>query len=368
MRMRSLTKDQNDLNQLRYGRFRNMGACVASEFYQNCPFFFTRESSTIPIIGSYRGASAFLMASGPSFALLDKSLLRTPGVWVMSLNNALASFRGNAAVIVDDPARFTMSMWTDPSVTKFVPSSHFEKPLWDNRFLKGKGQQWAPAGMMVGDCPNVIGYRRNEKFQPERFLYEDTINWGNHKKWGGGRSVMLAALRILFLLGFRKVYLLGVDFNMSDTKKYHFDEERTPSAIRGNNSTYEKMIEWFEQLQPYFLAENFVVKNCNPESKLTAFPFIKFEDAISEATEIVGDTTKEQTNGMYTNYDEKLIALEKNKKDISQANVASKVVNLNKTQVIYQPPQNVDSPKQTQNIVMNNEMKPISVTPAQIKV
>jgi hypothetical protein len=370
--MTSLKKDQNDANQLRYGRFRNMGACVASEFYQNCPYFFTRESSVLPMVGMYRGASAFLVCSGPSFKNLDKSLLKTSGVWVMTTNNASTSFRGNASVTVDDPCRFNASLWLDPSITKFVPSSHFEKPLWDNRFLDDKGQQWCLSNIVVGDCPNVVGYRRNEKFVPDRFLYEDTINWGNHKKWGGGRSVMLAALRILFLLGFRKVYLLGVDFYMSGDKKYHFDEERTPSAIRGNMSTYEKMIQWFEQLQPFFLAENFIVKNCNPESRLTAFPFIKYEDAIKEAVNVVGNTTKEQTSGMYTSMEEKVAALNAVKSKLEDDKSKQKtVIDVKKDQLIYQQPQNVESKPQEITFMVNREMKPISnldSTPANIKM
>jgi len=381
MRMKSLTKDQNDINQLRYGRFRNMGATVSSEYYQPSPFFFTRESAVLPLVGIYRGTSAFLICSGPSFASLDKNLLRTPGVWTMATNNASVSFKTNASITVDDPCRFNASMWLNPFITKFIPCSHFEKPLWDNRFLENKGQQWGPSNIVVGDCPNVIGFRRNEKFVPERFLYEDTINWGDHKKWGGGRSVMLAALRILFLLGFRKVYLLGVDLYMSGDKKYHFDEERTPNAIRGNMSTYKKLIDRFAKLQPFFLAENFIVKNCNPESKLTAFPFIKYEDAINEATSVVGDTSKEKTSGMYTSLEEKMSALNINKKNMEENK--SKVASLQnppKTNVVYQQAQNVAPKPQEATFVVDKDMKPIETaqtsnpvvpktpTPADIKM
>ena len=355
MRMKSLQKDGNDINKIKNGRFGNMGACVSSEYYQNCPYFFNREMVTLPLVGIYRGASAFLIASGPSFNDLDKNLLKTPGIWTMGLNNAVVSFRTNAAIVVDDPSRFTMSLWMDPYVQKFVPVALFEKPLWDNRYLQDKGQQWCLSKTVLGDCPNIIGYRRNEKFMPERFLYEDTINWGNHKKWGGGRSVMLAALRILFLLGFRNVYLLGVDFYMSDHKKYHFDEERTPSAVRGNMSTYEKMIKWFEQLQPYFLAEKFIVKNCNPESRLTAFPFIKYEDAIKEATHVVGDTTKERVKGLYTSMEERIAAT-------SEPNTVPKLIH-----PIVQPPQNIDVSSQKATFVVDANMKPINVMPEPVK-
>ena len=155
--------------------------------------------------------------------------------------------------------------------------SHFEKPLWDNRRVlteAGWVQRWEAAKLKLGDCPNVAGYRRNEKYHAPRWLNEETINWGNHGKWGGGRSVLLASLRILYVLGFRKVYLLGADFDMSETKRYHFEEGRTPSSIKGNMSTYAKLQAWLTELQPHFLKAGYVVKNCNEKSRLTAFPFI----------------------------------------------------------------------------------------------
>ena len=137
-RMKSLAIDQNDENALRHGRENSMGMVVSSEYYQPVPFFYTREKWPVQLIGAYRGGTAFLVASGPSFAKVDKSLLAKPGVWVMTLNNAVKSFRGNASCIVDDPSRFVASLWLDPKITKFVPADHFEKPIWDNRTLISK--------------------------------------------------------------------------------------------------------------------------------------------------------------------------------------------------------------------------------------
>jgi hypothetical protein len=227
----------------------------------------------------------------------------------MTLNNAHSSYRGQANIIVDEPGRFNLSMWLDPTIQKFIPMAHFNKPLWDNRRIGGDGgwrQHWQPAEMKVSDCPNVIGYRRNEHFNAARWLHEGTINWGNHKDYGGSRSVMLAALRILFILGFRRVYLLGVDFDMTPEKKYHFAEARSPASIRNNVETYAKLQRWFSELQPHFLQERFIVKNCNPRSRLTAFPFITYEEAITEATSSLGDYVNERTIGMYRRYSDKI--------------------------------------------------------------
>ncbi|MCB1087130.1 MAG: hypothetical protein KDM63_08800, partial [Verrucomicrobiae bacterium] len=222
---RSLARDGADATALHSPVWREELDAPVRGMREQVPFFYTRAGAVLPLEGLYRGGHAFLMANGPSVKDLDLDPLRRR--WVMTLNNGPKTYRGNANCIVDDPSRFSLSIWLDPTIQKFAPMSHFEKPLWDNRLLTtehGPEQRWAPANLKVGDCPNVVGYRRNEKFHAPRWLSEETINWGNHAKWGGGRSVLLASLRILNVLGFRSVYLLGADFEMSAEKRYHFDE------------------------------------------------------------------------------------------------------------------------------------------------
>ena len=304
---RAIKKDKADDDIVRHGRDRHLGVCVSNEFYQRAPMFFSREAMNIELIGHYRGASAFLICNGPSFASLNHNLLRQPGIITYGMNNGPASFRPDFWTCVDTPARFLKSIWLDPKITKLVPMAHFEKNIFDN-------EEWKMQNIKVGDCPNVIGFRRNEKFMANRFLFEDCMNWGNHKDYGGCRTVILPCLHILFLLGFRKVYLLGCDLTMSTEYAYHFDEQRDRGAVSCNTATYRKMItEYFPQLKPFFDAEGFEIYNCNPNSALTVFPHVTFENAIAEATGKLGDTVNERTWGMYSKPEEK----EKWKNEIS---------------------------------------------------
>ena len=298
-RRRSLKKDNSDDKGFRYSRDRHCGVTVSSEFYQPCPMFFTREGSQLNLIGHYRGDSAFLLCNGPSMIQNDLSLLDNPGIMTYGMNNGPKTFRPNFWTCVDDPARFLKSIWLDPRISKFIPMGSMEKKIFDN-------ETWEMTDVKVGECPNVVGYRRNEKFVADRFLFEDSINWGCHKDYGGGRSVMLPALRILFLLGFRKVYLLGCDFTMSEEYTYHFDEQRGKGAVNCNMSTYKRLKdEYFPQLKPFLDAEGFEVYNCNPDSGLKTFPHVSFQDAIKEASSDLGDVTTERTWGMYSKPSEK---------------------------------------------------------------
>lgn len=318
---RSLAKDKNDITALHSPRWRDDEPQQASMFREHVPFFYSRAGSPLSLEGHYRGAHAFLMANGPSLGELDLTPLQSR--WSMTLNNGPRTFRGNANCSVDDPSRFSLSIWLDPTIMKFIPMSQFEKPLWDNRLLKhgdaGSVQHWEKSTLRVGHCPNVVGYRRNEKFHAPRWLWEETINWGNHTKYGGGRSVLLASLRILFLLGFRQVYLMGVDFEMTESKRYHFSENRSDASIRGNMSTYAKMQQWFLELQPHFLKAGFKVFNCNPNSRLTAFPHMPYQEALDASLHHIGDFKRERTEGMYQKLEDKAGVPEQKSVEASQA-------------------------------------------------
>lgn len=288
-------KDQHDDRIARWGRSRHEGFHkFKHRFVQPAPMLFTQDHHPLWLGDLYRGRSAFLIAGGPSFATLDHTKLRQPGVLTMGLNNSVKTFRPNLWVCVDSPDHFLRSVWLDPTIQKFTPICHASKFIFHS-------DEWKFMGLRVGDCPNVVYYKRNEHFKARQFLWEDCVNWGNHKELGGGRSVMLAALRILFVLGIRRVYLLGVDFNMSETEKYHFEQDRHKGSINGNNSTYRLLNERFAELRPIFEQEDFLVFNCNPASNLKVFDFISFDEALRNALDEFDnvDVAAERTRGLY---------------------------------------------------------------------
>jgi hypothetical protein len=285
--------DKDDDQPARWGREQHEGFLPGREV-QSTPLLFTADHHPVWLRNFYRGRSAFLICGGPSFADLNHAFLRQPGVLTMAVNNAAKTFRPNLWVSVDSPDHFLRSIWLDPTITKFAPLCHATKRIFDS-----DGWKWMQT--TVRDCPSIIYYDRNEHFQPEQFLWEDTFNWGNHKRHGGGRSVMLPAIRLLFYLGIRRVFLLGADFNMDRQSKYHFPQERARGSINGNNWTYQKLNKWFKELRPLFERENFEVLNCNPKSRLEAFKSVSFEDAVEQVMREWGhiDVGNERTAGLY---------------------------------------------------------------------
>jgi hypothetical protein len=310
--MVSLKEDPADDASLRHGYDRHVGDDCGSRtmagtyrFGQYCPMFFTQEGATAHLEGMYRGRACFLIGGGPSLATHDLEQLRKAGCLTFGLNNSAKVFRPDLWTCVDDPGRFLYSVWQDPRIMKLVPMAHFKKNLWTSCFVGGQ-PQWRRAGTTVGDMPNVWGFRRNEKFAAHRFLTENTINWGCHKDFGGCRSVMIAAMRLMWELGIRTVYLLGVDMKMTQERGYAFDEGRSPNAVRNNEHTYARMLsEYFPKLKPEFDAHGYKVYNCNPDSCRGIFPHKPFAECVAEANAAIGDTARERTEGMYLVLEEK---------------------------------------------------------------
>jgi hypothetical protein len=239
----------------------------------------------------YLGASCFIVLSGPSLRELDLSLLRRRGVFTFAVNNAATVVRPDAWTFVDPPEKFHNSIWADPAVLKFVNATRLDWKLREK-----VGGQLRPLRLNSGreaaarDMPGVVSTVRNAYFNPPRWLQEPSINWGNSKrsarKNGFPRdlNVMLAALKIVYALGFRAVYLLGCDFRMDSARPYAFDEEKHAGAINCNNSKYRTITEMLGLLKPHFDAAGYRVFNANPRSGLTVFPFTTYSEAIEAAT------------------------------------------------------------------------------------
>jgi hypothetical protein len=175
----------------------------------------------------------------------------------------------------------------------------------------------------------MVFYRRNENFVPERWLWEPSINWGNHTNLTdelgnkGSRSVMLAAMRILFILGIRHLFIVGADFRMDrDKDNYAFPQSRNKGSVNSNNTTYKILNLRFNALLPHFEKAGFCVHNCTPNSGLTAFPTMAYEDAIKFATSEMPE--HECTAGLYNRLADPAAAEREHQKEVERNTIAAK--------------------------------------------
>ena len=246
-------------------------------------------------IQSFQETPLFLILSGPSLNNLDLGAVADSGIHTMGVNNSWSVFAPDFWTCVDPPRKFLYSGWADPSIMKLVPER-----LSSMKLRRKVEEEFVDLDVTPKDCANTFFYPRNSEFDHSTFLRESSINWGQSGKsidslgFRGGRSVMMAAMKLAFVLGFRRVYLLGCDFKMAPFEKnYAFDQERTKPSVRGNNRSYEIMRKRFEALKPEFDYNGFSVMNCNPDSNLEAFEYISLKDALSyeESKTVLGEST-----------------------------------------------------------------------------
>lgn len=261
---------------------------------------FDRRGIGVTLGGIYRGHSAFLVCGGPSLLQMDLGLLAQRGILTMAVNNATVIYRPLLWCCADDPGNFCDAIWYDPGILKFLPDEYLQL-----RFtVRNEQDELVYGERTVGDMPAVFGFKVNEEFVAERWLQEETFNWGNDCTITdangeiGSRSILYIAIKLLYVLGVRRIYLVGCDFRMRDgAQNYAFEQDRSPGSVEGNNNSYRIMNIRFRNLLPYFAEAGLEIFNCTPNSGLTAFPTMAFADAIAEATAII--PTRINTAGMY---------------------------------------------------------------------
>ncbi len=245
---------------------------------------YSRDNNKVDLKDLYYGSSIFLLLSGPS--LLDSPLecLREINAYTFGVNNSWSVYRPTFWTCMDGVEKFLSGGWRDPRITKLIPNGKQNHQL---RTKTDKG--FFNLSTKAGDCPGVLYYNRNLELDPTTFLTESTVNWGQDGKTQdllgikGCRSVMLAAVRLCYYLGFRTIYMLGCDFNMTPGKQnYAFPQDRWDTSIQGNNNTYEGLRRRFKALQSHFENHGLKIFNCNPDSKLDTIRHKPIEEALEE--------------------------------------------------------------------------------------
>lgn len=245
------------------------------------------------------GRPAFLVCGGPSAKALPLAHLYRRGIWSMAVNNMAGQFRPNAFICADPPAKFHNGIWADPSIMKFVPLPKLAGKRCRIREKLPTGEFrdlfFGKERVTTANSPNVWGFARRAWMLPDATFFTDPeAAWGNHDagvlRTGQPKTVctLLLALRVLHYLGCRRVYLVGVDFQMDPhagpRANYAFGELRDANAIASNNSQYRIVNDWLCQLQATTFGRfGFEVFNCNPNSGLRAFPHVPFAAAVADS-------------------------------------------------------------------------------------
>ena len=271
--------------------------------------------------GLLANGKAFLLCGGPSAASEPLERLGGRGFFSLAVNNMAGHprLKPQAFVCSDPPCKFSHSIWLDPGIMKFVPTPKLGGKR--GRLHRKDGEEFIRMQKSVCECPNVWGFQRDSYLTPdEGFFTSNGACWGNHnagvEKTGEPKTVctMLLGLRLLYYLGARRIFLVGVDFSMTPESGYSFAQGRDQGASNSNNEHYRIVNDWLCRMvsNGTFAKFGLQVFNCNQYSSLRAFPHVSFEDALTDARGYV-----EEMPDLSNWYDDSKSAIMEDKCDVS---------------------------------------------------
>ncbi len=213
---------------------------------------------------------AFIIGRGWSATVQRRWRIEHAGIPVMAINDYPKDGPKPLYWCTGDPpSYFGNRIWDDIDVIKF-------SPLASVSILRPREDAYAPK-LTPRDAPNTHFFNHcYDDPTIHQWLHVPWINWGTSlfgdgcpKEWysqGAARSSMFVALRLLWHLGFREVYLLGCDM----TPGHHPAPMYVPTILY-----------LIEQLVPTFKRFGYHVMQCNPHSHLRCFDFADFDEVVA---------------------------------------------------------------------------------------
>lgn len=291
----------------------------ATKTAPDCDFLFTGSGVSAKCFqNAFFNQSIILVGGGPSLKKLDLSKLNQPGVMLAAMNNVAAMIRPHLWFIVDVPHNFSPKVWNDPAIIKIVKDEHDGRII---RKLDNKTGKWVDSHNKARDLPNTYFFKRDKVFTPSTFLTQPLVAWRNQRwekheecpecdEWKDvpgdepwknsettSRSVMFPAIRVLFWMGFRRIFLLGCDFKMDQSEPYSFDETVSKDYAHRNNHKFKWLNKFFKVLRPHFEEYGLKIYNATDGSHLNAFERVTYEQAISCCTDRI--PKGQATAGLY---------------------------------------------------------------------
>ena len=196
----------------------------------------------------YRGCSVFLVGGAPTIE--SKALHRlesTRGILAAAINNAAKHFRPQVWFSGDHPECYDQRILADPGIIKFAPYGFFAVEAY------GK-----PYRMF----PSTVFY-----FQQKDTPVDKLLDRARCTPWHG--NTLLASFHILYIMGIRRIYLYGSDFEPDGDKMYKHDTLLNDSQVDANKRLYNHLADNVRSLKTVFDRKGVELIDCSVKSKLS---------------------------------------------------------------------------------------------------
>lgn len=226
----------------------------------------------------HKGQRVFIVATGPS--LIQEDLDKLKGECTISMNSIVNNFTKNTF-------RPTYYMCSDKQVYDRIP--HAQTMMEPTKVFIGIGNIKTKWNIDIKDVCNPEDYDVNlfrvDRTQTLKYIYYNKDNFKTNFSFDAekgiidGGSITYCAIQFAVYMGFKEIYLLGVDCNYLSSKAHFGEEERLISLENKMNAIYAA----YQQKRAYECAlestrdTDVKIYNATRGGKLEVFPRVDFD-------------------------------------------------------------------------------------------
>lgn len=239
------------------------------------------EKSLLSLKKAHIGEIAFIVGNGPSLSVKDLDKLKEHNIFCFAMNRITLMFdktlwRPNCYMAIDRQ----IYREDDPTIN-YVISEKLPLYLFSESVYQG-----IPDSMHL---PNVIPFssKPNSHYVPISEFSDNAMIY-----LVDGFTVTYSAMQMAYFMGFKEVYLLGVDFNYSriinkdglivekNKKTTYFDEKYDPK--NKNAGFMEGMLQSYEAAYKFCETHDFKIFNATRGGELDVFDRVDFDNVMEQ--------------------------------------------------------------------------------------
>ena len=209
----------------------------------------------------YFGQALFLIGGAPSLVAEDRDLFleANESPLTMTMNNSATMVASNLWCGGDHPSCYTDGTVQNRRATKFAPLHHAEALV--------QGKPYFSLPNLFFFVPEA-GIPWSRAFDPQ-----PNVPWFH--------NTMFASLCIAYALGFRRIYLVGCDFEVGAGPAYAWDTDLSAQEKDWNRRLYAYQAEELCGLKDVFAKAGMTLADTSAKSKLRGvYEWVDLQDAI----------------------------------------------------------------------------------------
>lgn len=213
----------------------------------------------------YADQALFIVGGSPSLDFQDHRYICDSPIMTMGLNNAVVTVRTQLWCGGDHPACYAPGILAEPRTMKFASLPHAEAVVQGKQYFQ---------------FPNTFFYVPETEVPWHRFFdVQPNVPWYH--------NTLFSSIHIAYMLGFRRIYLVGCDFNIPDKNlAYAHPTALSDDELDWNRRLYAYQVEELCGLKELFDKAGLELVDTSINSKLAGtYKWMKLETVVRAETD-----------------------------------------------------------------------------------